>query len=131
MNTPTLLVEGDTGRKSTVFVEADNIVICHCVCKVGGKDGDSYQVKTTFDFKGLTLEKVYELAAEQALIVWRRKSGIGDANDLSGYDNQVVDVHELTSSTRGKKKDPMKVIESAFGKLDDDERAALLAKLTG
>lgn len=92
--------------------------------------GRNYKVDWTFDFSGCTQEELLEMAAQSAVIAYRKHFRNLKEGEIIDFAEKHIDVKKdiLTHQTRGKS-----VGEKAkdlFSKMSPEEKAALLAELT-
>ena len=95
----------------------------------GCKNGDSrYQVSTELNFTGCSHDEILKLAAESAIITWRRKVNFLNAASIDTLNNCRVDVKtDLIYSTRERITNVEKVSRLAVGSSDAEKREMIKA----
>lgn len=83
-----------------------------------------------FDFSNCSEQEVLEMAATNMVIVWRARNSVkGLTEDDVRALPDTVDVKEFLASTRTRGKSASEKAEALFGKMNETERALLLADL--
>ena len=124
------LVQGESGTRSTIIsVEEKTATVTHC----WKKDRDAKRYELTFNYIfDVELEEVYRLAA-----LWvnkdfqnRMRADGFTEKQLEAQEGQEISVTEMYAKKEHAGRDPVKAATSAFSKLSDEEKAALLEELT-
>lgn len=105
-----------------VLKEAMQTVHSH---KTDLKDGKQQRITTTFDFSDCTEEDFLEMSTKFAVIACRRMMRESTKQDVDGME---INVKDLILAQR-QKVDTATKISREFAKLNQEEKAALLAQL--
>ena len=127
-NLPVRLFGDTKTQKGTTVIRDDELIKVNM--QHGCKNGDHrYQVGTELDFTGCSDDEILRLAAESAIITWRRKVNFLNAASIDTLNNCRVDVKtDLIDSTRERITNVEKGKRLAAG-MSDDEKAALILAL--
>lgn len=121
--------KGDLVNKSTTVYPENKRVACVRSVKRNSTDDQSLVVEWKFDFSALSMDDLLAMAARQAVIdvqaMYRDRKDKAEAWATKEFKYPLEREKKDTKTTFEKVK------ELATNKLSDEERAALLAMLTG
>ena len=120
------LKKGETGRKETL-VNADNMTVeCHHTSAHPSlPKGARFQVKWTFDFKGLSQAKILQAAAEYCVIAKRREMVKIEKPSNDDWNNIIVDPADLIP-TKASKADKARKLLEGFSSEELEEMGIVL-----
>lgn len=122
------VMKGEKVSRSTI-VKGETVTMFN-VSK-NDKTDCNYKVTWEFDFKDVSHDELLKLAAQSAVIAYRKNFRSVSEKSIPSFAHKTIDVKKdiLARAKRGKS--DQEKVESLITKLSDDEKAALVAQLTG
>lgn len=118
-----------------VHIRGNTAVVNH-VTKASEESEVGYLLTWEFDFQGVTVPELMDIAAG-ALTIGERppfKKALKDSKDqdttAEEWDNKTFSVRDLIDDARKSKADPVTKAKNALGKLSEADRKALLEALS-
>lgn len=122
------VIKGETVSRYT-NVDGDTVHKHHVT--MNKASASEYEMDWAFDFSGVTREELMVLASRDLVIKARPVFKSLPADALDEWDDRVFSVREILDTENRTTLSPDEKARRAVSKLTDEQKAALIAELTG